>query len=222
MSKVAMGWRNKNSTTAYPLKNNSDLPHSLIVDACVFLEPPVALTKIDITPDYYRFFINDGIYWRYPLAGDPPDFLYNDYGKIVLDDLSFFDNKPSGWSADISVEFVETVCYPPVFINLMGLGGDISLAKVELDIDGEDITLYLPESTSFNYGGISHINNELVVNGNLQLIGDACTQITMRDGLVVIDDICLPPCFDCNDRLTTGDVHLLMTELEDRVTDLEP
>jgi len=220
MSKLIEGWRNKNSNISYPLKEISTFSTDILLDACFFLDPPVTLTKIVRDVDYILFFINDGIYWQYPVSEPYPDYIYNDYGKLVVQNIDQFLSWPIGNEESYSAEFLESVCYGDHTLSIMDLTGDVILSA-EIEREGQNLVLYLPETTTFVYGGISHINEELIINGSLQITGDACTQVIMRDGLVAIDDVCLPPCYDCNGRLTTGDVHLLMTELEAKVDALE-
>ena len=220
MDKQLLGWRNSNAAISYPLKTNTQLENDIIVDACIFLDPPVTLTRIEVMQEHIRFYVNDGIYWQFNIAG-VPDYIYNDYGKLVIENISYFLDRPVGYYEDMSIEFIESVCYPNLNLSLMNMDGEIDL-EVEHEINGKEITLELPEVTSFVYGGISSVNNQFITNNNLQITGGPCTKVTVREGLVILDDVCLPSCYDCDTRLTTGDVHQLMVELENKVTALEP
>lgn len=219
MDRQLLGWRNTNSAISYPLKVNNQLKNDIIVDACIFLGPPVMLTRIEVVPEHIRFYINDGIYWQYNII-EKPDYVYNDYGKLVIENIDYYMDRPVGYFEDMSVEFLESVCYQDLNLGLMGLSGDIVL-EVEHEINDKEIILELSEVTSFVYDGISHVNGQFIVNNNLRITGDSCTKVTERDGLVILDDVCLPSCYDCDERLTAGDVHQLMVELENKVTALE-
>lgn len=218
MDKQVLGWRNSNSAISYPLKENNQLENDIIVDACIFLDPPVTLVRIEVLQEYIKFYVNDGIYWQFNIV-NAPDYIYNDYGKLVIENINYFTDRPVGYFKDVSIEFLESTCYPNLNLSLLNMTGDITL-EVEHEINDKEITLELPEVTDFNYSGVSSINGQFIPNKNLQVTGDSCTKVTVREGLIILDDVCLPSCYDCDGRLTTGDVHQLMVELEDRVTSL--
>jgi len=84
-----------------------------------------------------------------------------------------------------------------------------------------EIEISLDETPEFTYDCIQTINNQYPLNGHMVISGDECTQILMQPGQLIINDMCLPPCWQCNERLTEGDVHLIMESLEARVSVLE-
>jgi hypothetical protein len=58
------------------------------------------------------------------------------------------------------------------------------------------------------------VNGNPIVGGNLVITTDNCTEVTVTKGNVIVNDICLPRCYGCNERLTTGDIHLRLDALE--------
>lgn len=210
MDKQVLQWREKNSLIAYPLEENDSVPNSFILDACFFLPPPVYLESIEKVPQGIIITIlSEERLIRFYYKGVIP-YAYTDYGKICLGNV---DRS----IIDCHVKFLETVCSNDYNLSLMSLKGDIDITtngQIDAPLD-----LTLNETTEFKYECISSINGQSYEH--FVLGRDDCTEINMYPGQALIMDICKPPCYGCNERLTTGDMNILMESLETRVTELE-
>lgn len=210
MDKQVLQWRDKNSLISYPLEENSVIPTSYILDACFFLPPPVFLVGIEkVTQGVILSILSGNRLIKFYYKGVIP-YAYTDYGKICVGNI---DKS----IADCSVKFLESVCSNDYNLSLMSLKGDITIST-NGQID-EPLELSLNETAEFTYDCISSINGQSYEH--FVLGRDDCTEINMYPGQAIVTDICKPPCYGCNERLTTGDMDTLMESLEARATELE-
>lgn len=222
MTMIYNEYRTENLENEYPFKYNDQINNNYIVDAVFWLEPPVILKKITRDNNYVNFFVNNGIYWRYNISSPIGDYLFNDYGKIILGDISELIEQFPGFVEEVNIPFLDSLCYPDKSLSLVGLNGDIVLVSdADIDTTENNISLSLPLTDEFNCDCLQSLNNEIVIDGNAIIAGDDCTQITGQEGNIYIEDICLPPCYNCNERLTTGDVKQKFDEVDARITALE-
>ena len=204
-------WRNVNAHRSYPLVDNDIVPKDFILDAILFMDGPVTLTRVEYTGGVVKIETDKNVYWE--ALGDQ-EYIYNDYGKLVLGVI------PEG-EYIYNVKFLDTVCTRLGGITLLGSHEEVVL-DCKNSVSDNTIEISLDETPEFNCDCITTINGQPALNGHFTLTGDECNQLLPQNGQITINDICLPSCYGCDDRLTVGDVHLYMTELEARATALEP
>lgn len=226
-------WQTENSQRDYPLENNSEVDRHLILDAVFFIESPITLTKIGVSPlgNFVEIHI---VTPRGPVIfrnhRDPSIRKYHtftEFGKIVWGDFSFFDNQPPGFFLNYNnVPFLESVIYPTRDLQIQSIAGKVNILQGEgstvvTTVDENEVFINLDETRDFEFTGISTVNNEEPTGQNLIIEGDNCTEVTGVTGLVALNDVCLPPCFQCDERLTTGDVKLSIDQFEANLAALE-
>ncbi len=218
-SKQKMEWRNQNENRSFPLKANRIVSSDLMVDAIFYTKETFKLLRIENYEYYLLFQMDNNIYWRYPKTS-LLDYTYNNYGKIVVGNTQMFDRFYDGQVLECGLEFEENVFVGADELRLMWLSGDIEL-KGQLTKRENTIGISAEEFLEFKCDCITTINNQPGDKGHFRLTGDKCTQVIMNPSMATLNDKCLPPCYDCNSRLESGDVHLTMQALEDRVAILE-
>lgn len=189
-----MEWRNQNSQRAYPLYENNQIDNGVIVDACFSFNGPLYLTKTEVTRDGNTiFWINDSMQVTHK-PGWP--YAFNDFAKIVF-------QQPPKNKTYTDLKFLETVVHP--YKNLTMPYTTIS----------NGLTIALPYLTEASFNCIQKINGEFYKH--FYISRDNCTDVRTYDKRIYVSDICKPPCYDCDTRLTSGDVFQYMTTLEARI-----
>ena len=213
MDKQILEYRNENMYTSYPFENGNIIEY--ITDACLFLDYPVKLTSIERGKRFRKIVINNLITFYYYFEDI---FTATEYGKICV-------NKPSleamqiGQKIEYNINFLSTVCHGNFSLRLMNSHDSVKLECNALEIqNGNTIALSLPETKDIHCDCITSINGQPFQG---VLGGDACTEANYYKGSVVLNDICKPPCYGCNERLTEGDVHKFMLCLEGKVDEIE-
>lgn len=210
MDKQILEWRNENSYRDYPLEHNDKIEKDIILDACFYLNSPVYLTRIEPQVKGYKITINENITFYYTSG----KYAFNDFGKICLGSI----DKIKTTTEFENLKFLDSVCYGNFYFSIMGLQGDVVLDG-DIEVTENDIGISVKEQPTISHQCIKSING--IETDHFVLGRDACTEINMYPNGAVIHDICKPPCYNCNERLTTGDVSQVMTGLENRVAELE-
>lgn len=225
MSVQLIEWQDQNRNRCYPLEENKELPNDFILDAVFYISSPVILQKIYKNVNLFLV-INDEEY-IISLSNFKPT-VFTESGKLIISNnvINLYKDLPDGYSQNYNLKFLDTLCYTQSNLTLMGLAGEVTLisgTKSSVETEDNNITISLEEQTSDVTDSILTINGEPIPNGHLVLSGDNCTSIkaAASKGYLFVDDICKPPCYDCNTRLTSGDVFQFLESLKDRVTALE-
>lgn len=195
--------------TSYPLEPNQ---FRFVEDACFWVRPPVVLYKIVANIVVIR------------AAGKEYYFRYNGQPLVINSDAGKIKFRTPPEEGLYNIPFLESVVYNPVHISLMGSAGPATLynERIECEVTGKNIGIKLDYTNEFQCDCIQKINNVPVSREHIVLETDGCTQASAGAGQIILNDICKPPCYECNTRLTTGDVSVYMAELEERVRQLEP
>lgn len=205
-------WRVGNSFRAYPLEENSLIPNSLILDACFYLTAPIYITSVKVEGEDVEIVVNT----FFSFKGKVRTLLKREEGKILLGPWEERLSIPS-----CQVPFQSCITYPTFDLSVENLSN--TDLKVWNELEGYSFQISLPLTPNFECDCVQSLNGVLMPSGHAQLHGDDCTSIMGQvKHLITIDDICLPPCYNCNARISAGgDVHNLYTTLEERVSNLE-
>lgn len=207
-----MEWHNETSFSDYPFEPNNSIPKDAFLDACFSLNDPVYLTNIKyLGNNKYLIVINNHLEFYY--SGNL-NYAYNDFGKLVIGNFSYFKS-----SHTFNLKFLDSVSIKRSNLSIFQSQSDTIITPS--DTIDSNIYLSLPYTSTFDYDCIQQVNSNSPLNGHLTIEHDACMGVTMYPATAYLTDTCKPPCYNCNERLTSGDVHLLMKSLEDRVDDLE-
>lgn len=191
-----MEWRN--NFRSYPFYDNQEIPNGVITDAYFTFNGSINLTSSTNT----HLIFNNSM--TMPLHRP---YAYNDYGKVIIEDYSYFKT-PRTYT---SLKILDTLIYPYTSVSLNGVD---TIKPMD-----STFVLNLPETPNLKCSCIQSINN--VQSPHFTLRGDNCLKPSSYSAHLYIIDSCKPPCYNCNERLTSGDVRRFLNDLKDRVSNLE-
>lgn len=217
-------WQTENSLRDYPLENNSEFDTEYILDAIIYHDKATLLSigrselgsfvEIEVLVDEQQIV-------KFRTTGEEY-YTYTDFGKIVWGRKAVeFMGKPLGYKEMYHINFIPTVCIPSRKLFLMGEAGKLNLIGKKIETEGTEISISLDQTPEIKYTGIFTINGIAPENGNYIMGRDDCTELNGVQGQLVVNDVCLPPCYNCNERMSEGDIKQGIDSIESRLLELE-